>query len=102
MSNKELILEVTEAISWVEYEYGFVTDVLKKCLTYLRGTNWQSMDSAPIDGTIVLLYVEKFDDLPAFITKGSYHQDAGWCVDELREAIAWMICDTLEKPTWAK
>jgi hypothetical protein len=50
---------------------------------------WRTMDTAPEDGTIVEVYAEEREDLLAFITLAAYHSDAGWCVDEFREPIAW-------------
>jgi hypothetical protein len=99
MLNEELIAEIAEAIGWVENEYGFVTDVLKKCRTHLREEDWQSMDSAPTDGTIVEIYVEGYETLLPFVILAHYDPYAGWCVDELRQAIAWR---KRIKPSWAK
>ena len=86
----DLLNDVNEAIGWTENEYGFVTDTLKNCKKFIEQSNdWEIMELAPTDGTIVELYVETKEDLPAFVTLGAYHPDAGWCVDELREPIAW-------------
>ena len=59
---------------------------------------WQPIDTAPKDGTEVLVYAAEYpgdllvdgEPLPAFITICAYHADAGWCVCELREVTAWM------------
>lgn len=61
--------------------------------------NWQPIDTAPKDGTEVLVYAaltppekwhESVRDLPAFIGRCSYHPDAGWCVCTMREVTHWM------------
>lgn len=63
---------------------------------------WQDMDSAPTDGTEFLAYsVEQNADnpLPPFISICSWHPDAGFCTDEIREPIKWhpMINDPFTK-----
>ena len=34
-----LVEEIDEAIGWVQYEYGFVTDVLRKCKAHVEAIN---------------------------------------------------------------
>lgn len=51
---------------------------------------WEPMATAPTDGTEVYVYAAEREGLPYFITVAAYHPDAGWCVDELREATHWM------------
>jgi hypothetical protein len=54
-------------------------------------TGWNSdMGAAPRDGTWVLVYASPREGLPGFVCPAAYHQDAGWCVDELRHATHWM------------
>lgn len=50
---------------------------------------WRPIEEAPTDGTWVILQTNSVQDLPAFTTCAYYDPDAGWCVDELREAIAF-------------
>lgn len=50
---------------------------------------WKSMESAPTDGREVWVMAAPYQDLPGFVVRAAYHPDAGWCVDELREAILW-------------
>lgn len=58
---------------------------------------WQPISTAPRDGTRVWLYVAGdtcgWEDpamhLPPFQCEAAYHPEAGWCVDELREATHW-------------
>lgn len=53
-------------------------------------SEWQPIATAPTDGTRVLLYVPPYFTLPSFQCVGQYHPNAGWCVDELRDASYWM------------
>lgn len=50
---------------------------------------WRGIESAPRDGTRVLVWAGRCCDLPGFWTIAAYHKDAGWCVCELREATHW-------------
>lgn len=90
MPQESLLREIDEAITWIEFEYGFVTDVLRKCKEALiEADTWQPIDTAPVDGRTVEVYVQAAHGLPGFITLASYHSDAGYCVDELRPVAAW-------------
>jgi len=51
---------------------------------------WLPIATAPTDGTTVRVRTNSIEGLPAFETWTSYHPDAGWCVDELREVIEWL------------
>jgi hypothetical protein len=53
-------------------------------------SEWQPIETAPMDGRTVLVWASPYDDLPGFQTTARYHPDAGWCVDELRKATHWM------------
>jgi hypothetical protein len=55
----------------------------------LRDDGWQPIETAPQDGTHVLIYAGERAGLPAFQCVAAYHPDGGWCVDELRYAVAW-------------
>ena len=50
---------------------------------------WRDIATAPTDGTFVWVWAAPYDTLPGFIEYTSYHKDAGWCVDELREVTLW-------------
>ena len=56
---------------------------------------WQPIETAPRDGTQVLVYArvlhpEKWGIyLDPKICAASYHPDAGWCVCEVRDATHW-------------
>lgn len=51
---------------------------------------WQPIETAPTDGTEVLLWVAPGEGLSGFRCVGAYHEDAGWTVCELRDATHWM------------
>ena len=53
-------------------------------------SDWKPIETAPTDGTEVLVYASPWDGLEGFQCVVSYHKDAGWCVCELREATHWM------------
>lgn len=53
-------------------------------------TNWQPIETAPQDGSCVIVYAAPYYDLPGFVTAARYHPDFGWCVGELRIATHWM------------
>lgn len=55
-----------------------------------REDGWQSIETAPTDGTTVWVYTAALDDLPGFQGACAYHPDAGWCTDELRFVTYWM------------
>lgn len=50
---------------------------------------WQPIETAPRDGTEVWVYVAAAHGLPSFECMCAYHEDAGWCADELREVTHW-------------
>ena len=52
--------------------------------------DWQPIETAPRDGTVVLVYAPGRDGLSAMQSTCAYHPDAGWCIDELRQPSHWM------------
>lgn len=54
-----------------------------------RVDEWRPIETAPTDGTIVRVLTNSVQGLPAFECRAAYHSDAGWCVDELRQATHW-------------
>ena len=59
---------------------------------------WEPMETAPTDGSTVIVYApppdpEKWHEtvcgLPAIICTAAYHEDAGYCVDDIREPTHW-------------
>lgn len=55
------------------------------------GGIWRSMVTAPRDGSEFWALSDdtRGNDLPPFVSKCSWHPDAGFCTDELREPIMW-------------
>ena len=50
---------------------------------------WMPIATAPRDGTAVLVYVAEREGLSAFQCVCAWHEDAGWCADELRPVTHW-------------
>jgi hypothetical protein len=51
---------------------------------------WQPMDSAPTDGTVIMVYAPGVaHGLPDITCMCAYDPSAGFCVDELREPLMW-------------
>ncbi len=50
---------------------------------------WRDIASARRDGTFVWVWAAPYDTLPGFVEYARYHEDAGWCVDELRNVTLW-------------
>ncbi len=56
----------------------------------LRAENaWWPIETAPKDGRLILAYVAECQDLEPFMCIMAWHDDAGWCADELREVTHW-------------
>ena len=51
---------------------------------------WQPIETAPKDGSLILVYAPAADGLSAMQSTCSYHPDAGFCIDEIRDPIHWM------------
>ena len=61
-------------------------------------TAWQPIETAPKDRPIVV-YAPARDGLPEMASICQWHEDAGFCIDEIREPTHWV-----EKPAtirWA-
>jgi len=74
------------------------TDAILSALAaagYVIEQDWQPIETAPKDGTKVLVYAtvlhpEKWGvHLEPMVCAASYHPDAGWCVCEIRDATHW-------------
>ena len=65
---------------------------------YVVEQDWRDIATAPMDGTEVLVraampdrlqWADPDKQLRPVVRVAAWHPDAGWCVDELREAILW-------------
>ena len=58
------------------------------------GADWQPIETAPKDETIIVFAPGEKDDfpspLPDLVSLCRWHPDAGFCVCELREVTHWM------------
>lgn len=57
---------------------------------------WIPIEKAKTDGRKYLLYAPPAEGLEELFSIASYHPDAGWCIDEFREAT---LALELIKPT---
>lgn len=69
-------------------------------LAAYRAMGWQPIDTAPLDG-LVRVYAPAYEGLPAIECTAEYHEDAGWCVDELRQVTHWRPLTIEEYLVWA-
>ena len=53
-------------------------------------TDWKPIETAPKDGTEIIVYCPPAHGLRHMSSVCAYHEDAGFCVDELREPTIWM------------
>ena len=51
---------------------------------------WMPMETAPKDGTEIIVYCPPAHGLPHMVSFCAWHEDAGFCVDELREPSLWI------------
>ncbi|NPD67259.1 hypothetical protein HN018_06690 [Lichenicola cladoniae] len=57
--------------------------------------DWLDLRDAPADGTVVEVLAPGREGLSTIICDCAYHPDAGWCVDQVREVMAWRPKQTL-------
>jgi hypothetical protein len=50
---------------------------------------FQPIATAPKDGTEIIVYCPPAHGLPHMASICAWHEDAGFCVDELREPTMW-------------
>lgn len=69
---------------------SFIVSSLSKAgIGFYLSDGWGTIDTAPIDGTKVIVYAPEKDGLPELVVLTNYHADAGWCVCTIREATHW-------------
>lgn len=59
-------------------------------IDYRDAWPWLPIESAPHDGTEIIVWCEGVQDLPPLVCRCAWHSDAGFCVDELREPKYWI------------
>ena len=53
-------------------------------------SGWMPIETAPKDGTEIIVYCQPAHGLPHMASVCAWHDDAGFCVDELREPSLWI------------
>ena len=53
------------------------------------GAGWMPIETAPTDGTLLLVFAPSYEGLPSMYSLCAYHPDAGFCIDELRSPSHW-------------
>jgi len=94
-----------------QLDFGVLADYLaamRAALEAAEAAAWQPIGDAPCDGTTVLVYAPPPDpekwhesvwDLPAIICTAAYHEDAGFCIDTIREPTHWRPLPAAQKET---
>lgn len=80
-----------EADRWRETATAAFADRerLLDVLAVAEHMEWQTIETAPTDGSLVLVWAAPYEGLPCFVTPARYQPNVGWCVDELRGATHW-------------
>lgn len=83
----------------LDYENGLAAETSsqwRKTAFYLRELaalksqqGWQDIATAPRDREIAV-YAPVYQDLQSMVSKCQWHEDAGFCIDELREPKLWI------------
>ena len=101
MTDRSKIIEVMSRAeaSYEEVEYEKYSELFKATaehiLDFLHAEGlavvpgWQPIESAPID-RLILVYCPSYQGLNAIVCCCQWHEDAGFCVDELRSPSHWM------------
>ena len=66
-------------------EHNLILSLLNDCKELHP---WQPIDDAPKDRDIAV-YAPSYQGLPSMVSKCKWHDDAGFCIDELRQPTHW-------------
>lgn len=66
-------------------ELSFCYSLLRECTEL---DPWLPIEEAPKDRQIVV-YAPPYQDLESIVSKCQWHEDAGFCIDELRQPTLW-------------
>jgi hypothetical protein len=92
---------VKDLVSHGYYQGALHSEMKLDAMTAERDAlrTWHPIETAPRDGTLILVYAPSKHGLPAMFSMCAWHPDAGFCIDELREPSHWMKCpNPPEKP----
>jgi hypothetical protein len=74
-----------------DYPYPQLRDVPSAdCSAMPCSASWLPIAAAPKDGTEIIVYCPSAHGLNHMVSVCAYHEDAGFCVCELREPILWI------------
>lgn len=98
ITTKEMLLLMDEMLSVAnvtdmsqampEATYNLVT--LNAIRDFIAAHSWQPIETAPM-GREILVYCPSEHGLGCLICVCKWHEDAGFCVDELRSPTYWML-----------
>lgn len=75
----------------VELEWCVVEiERLRAALAAAEGAAWQPIETALRD-RMILVYAPAYEGLPEIVGQCRWHEDAGFCVDELRFPTHWRL-----------
>lgn len=53
--------------------------------------DWQPIETAPKDGTEIVVYAPAYQDPKPLASLCAWHESAGFCIDELRQPAFWIM-----------
>lgn len=89
-------------------DINYFIKLMRAALEAADAAAWQPIETAPCDGTTVLVYApspdpqrwhESVHDLPHIFCTAAYHEDAGFCIDTIREPTHWRSLPAAPKKT---
>jgi hypothetical protein len=78
------------SITWLRKDVKTLLAECRRAVAVGPESGWRPIETAPKNGVAVLCYAPADHGLPSLQAVVTWHQDAGWCVDELREVTHWM------------